>query len=265
MNKLNRKLLILLSFYFLPLVVVAQQSLFDQTEYDNFVLGGAELHSVGFGGFFRYGKKHTDKTNRFIHIGLSRMKHPKEEKRASNFVNARGYYFGKQNGLTLLQLGVGQSHLVFWKNNFNGVQVRFNYTAGVDIGLIKPYYLLIGYPSSDPTRNFDPVVEKYNPDIPDIDNSFLNPYPGRVWPPDYGAIIEPAGFMHGFDEMTMIPGLFLRSGLLFEFGSYSDDIRGIEVGGGLDILTKKAPIMIFIDNKQLFGTLYLKVLFGKKI
>ena len=65
----------------------------------------------------------------------------------------------------------------------------------------------------------------------------------------------------------MLPGVYVKSGLNFDWGSKDDRIMCIETGVVLDYYFKEVPIMADfqnIKNQNAFVSLYATILFGKK-
>ena len=89
--------------------------------------------------------------------------------------------------------------------------------------------------------------EKYNPDIHFVDNIY-----GR------------GPFLAGFSSLGLHPGVYLKTGLDFEFGVKNRQINALEVGGILDYSPIPVAIMAFNPKQSFFLTLYLSVMFGKR-
>ena len=78
------------------------------------------------------------------------------------------------------------------------------------------------------------------------------------------AIYGSAGFKYGITELDIIPGIYAKVGLQFEFGEYLDVIKAIEVGTSLDAYPKRVPIMIKEENRFLFLSLYISLQIGSR-
>ena len=109
----------------------------------------------------------------------------------------------------------------------------------------------------DKTSNpagYDIVTEKYDPQKHTTGN-----------------IYGKAPYTKGLFEMRLLPGIYGKFGLNFEYGALDDKIRAIETGVIIDLYYKKAPIMAKIDNvdgydpnKQFFFSFYINILYGNK-
>lgn len=211
--------------------------------------GGLVLHSNGWGFIFRKGTHATAKKKRMWEVEVVSMKHPKEFKSVNPyFENAKGYIYGKQNSLLVLRGGYGHQRVLYHKEDRKngGVEVRYHYYGGASLGLTKPVYLEILVPTSVPFE-FTLVTEKYNPDEHYIDN-----------------IYGKAPFAKGLGEIKIYPGIYLKSGVSFEYASRQDNVRTIEAGVVVDGYYKKIPIMALTDNKQVFLSFYVNIQFGAK-
>jgi hypothetical protein len=208
---------------------------------------GLNVHTAGWGLDFRRGKNITVDKKRHYEIEIVNMKHPKEVRSVNPyFDNARSFFYGKLNTLTVLRVGYGKQRVLFSKAEKGGVEVRLNYTGGLSLGLAKPVYLNILYPTEF-DREYIVVVEKYDPNLHYTDNIY-----GR------------APFTDGLDEIKPYPGVYGKLGLTFEYGSYSDDIKCIETGISVDAYGKDVPIMALTENKPVFFNFYINLLYGRK-
>ncbi len=243
----------------LPLSLLAQDNNEDEADirYLKEVVIGANLNTLGWGVTFRHGKRLTIHKKRIIEAELVGIKHPKEKRKRNNIftgitchnASPSPFVYGKQNSFYTLRAGLGRMNVLYQKAEENGVEVRFIYTGGASLGILKPYYLDIVYAANN--RCYV-KHEKYNPEVPLEENNFLNP--NRI----YGS----SGFTYGLDEIKPHPGIYGKAGLNFEWASYNDLIKAVEVGAMLDVYYREAPIMTVIDNKQFFASLYIDVQMG---
>ncbi|HMT30472.1 MAG TPA: hypothetical protein PKD91_14450 [Bacteroidia bacterium] len=208
---------------------------------------GLTIHTSGWGVDFRKGKNITGYKKRVLEAELVNMKHSKEIRSVNPyFDNAKSFFYGKQNTFTVLRTGIGQHKVMFSKAEKGGVEVRLNYTAGLSLGFAKPVYLNILYPTAFESQ-YEVVVEKYDPERHYVDNIY-----GR------------APFTEGISEIKIYPGGYGKLGLSFEYGTYSEDIKLIEVGASLDAYGKEVPIMAYAKNNQFFFNFYITLMYGRK-
>ena len=216
--------------------------------------GGVLAHSNGFGVNFRKGKHLTGYKKRMLEIELVNMKHPKEHKSFNPSNEAKGYIFGKQNTLAILRTGIGIQKVITSKQNKGGVELRYLYYGGASIGFLKPVYLEILKENKFNPADIDIVREKYDPQKHNTGN-----------------IYGKAPYTKGITEMRLLPGIYGKFGLSFEYGVLDDKIRAIETGVTIDLYYKKVPIMADINpvdgydpNRQFFLSFYISILYGNK-
>lgn len=211
---------------------------------------GAKLNSDGYSVFFEKGYlKKATLTNLFS-IELGERKSPKEAKSLVNGIFSNNFYiYGKINNFFYAKLGVAQSLLIGGKGARNGVAVSALYGGGLSIGLLKPIYLNIMDPLSQEQRKI-----KYNNDNSRNDSLFLNS----------SVIINSVGIFKGWNEMKVRPGLFVKTGLRFDYGHYNETVSAVEVGINAEYYVSKIPIMASIKEKNFFINLYAAIEFGKR-
>ena len=209
--------------------------------YDKSIAFGAKLINDGYGIFFEIGRAKSVKNATLFQLELSERKHPKEEKLSNFNYYATPFIFGKQNFFYPVKLGVQQQTLFGNKTNKNGVSVTYNYGGGISLGLLRPYYVQSGsngyikYESAD-------------------SSTFLDP----------GSITAGPGFSKGWSDIKVTPGLYAKTALRFDYGSYNEMISAIEVGISGEYYSKGIPLMVHLDQKKFFFTGYVSVIFGKR-
>lgn len=218
--------------------------------------GGFRLNSNGWGvfvdkGYLRggeaFGQINRDKyfQVRLFQLELGEIKHPKEI--SSSFglpgfnINTSAYILGKVNNVYQARLGYGYRRLIAGKPDPGTVSVHWVYMGGFAAALVKPYYLRI--------QGLGEV--KY-----DVNNEafFVSP----------GYILGKSGFSKGFDELEFIPGVFLKTGLHFDFATRRKGLIALEVGVNGTYYTQKIEQMVRQDPKQFFFNLYASLQFGKR-
>jgi hypothetical protein len=213
----------------------------------NELSGGITLHSSGWGITGRRGYSLTGYKKLVYEVELVGMKHPKEIRTANPyFENSRSYIYGKKNGLTILRPSAGLQHVLYSKGDRGGIEVRLNYRGGLSLGITKPVYLDILYPTNVPYE-FEVLTERYNPEKHFIDN-----------------IYGKSSFTNGLDELNIHPGLYGKLGFSFEYSTDFEKVALIETGIALDAYPKAIELMALTENKPIFMTFYFSVLLGKK-
>lgn len=247
MNRISATLLLLV----LTLTSFAQDEVNDDDVkliYNSQIAGGINIHTNGAGAFFYFGKYKGIKNIWTFGLDILYMKHEKEIKSYNPvYEDSRGYVYGKLNNLYIFRPTIGQKHIITEKIRQKGVQVGFHWQAGPSLGVTKPVYLEIGYPSIP----YDSLqVERYDPDRHDIE-----------------LIYGKASGFRGLSELKLYPGAFAKFAFNFEYADQNDRIKGIEVGVAMDAYFTEIPIMaegLVANNRQVFTTLFLNFFFGKK-
>jgi hypothetical protein len=217
--------------------------------------GSAMLHTLGYGVGFRTGQNKNYFTRRMFEFDLLEIKAPNQEKTYNdNFINPKYYYYGKLNNLYVFRAGIGRQQLLNRKPYWGGVEVRYFYSGGLSLGLAKPVYLYISYYKSDLVI-FATKTEKFDP---------TKNYP--VTTPDYTYdIFGRAPVFKGFNEIKPYPGLYLKGGFTFDFGTLNDRVKALEIGIFVDAYPMGIPIMAFHDPYQFFINGYFSFIFGKRM
>lgn len=218
--------------------------------------GGARLQSNGWGIFvdkgFLYGNETFGTINRnkyfqvkVLELSLSEIKHAKEIKANSVLPGMAfqpgGYILGKINSFYQANLGFGYRRLIAGKPDPGTVSIHWTYIGGFSAGLLKPYYLdLYQYGSV-----------KYSEDI---QNEFISP----------GMIMGKSGFSKGLNEIKMIPGAFIRTGLNFDFAPGKKGIMALEAGVQGAYYFQEIAQMVGQNPKKAFFSFYASLQFGAK-
>lgn len=212
--------------------------------------GGASISNRGFGGIVRYAIIPSNFMKIQFEAELAKIKHPKEIKVVNPYYNnAKSYVYGKENMFYPLRTGIGSQYLIFDKASKDGVEVSVTVMTGASWGILKPVYLEVIKDNNNP---FEPelVSEKFDKNLHDERN-----------------ILGYSGFNKGLDELSVIPGIYLKSGFNFDWGTKDNKILMIETGAVLDYFFKEVPIMAEFENvknKNSYISLYATILFGKK-
>jgi hypothetical protein len=211
----------------------------------HFMFSG-QLRTNGYGGFFEYGKVHTNRNTMVFRLDINETKDLKEAKEPNGgFLFGTPYIFGKQNYFYPATIGVGQQHILGVKGNKNGVSVSAVYYGGIALGMLRPYYLEVRDSVSSGSR-----VIKYS----QADSaSFLG-----------SDIVGGGGFGKGWNEIKIKPGAFVKAALRFDYGRFNEIVSALEVGISAEFYSSKIPIMLQQKDKQLFFQAYIAVVVGKR-
>ena len=209
---------------------------------------GIVLHNLGLGLNYRTGKRLSIFKTRMLEFEFVTMKSYKQVKMINPYVaNSRRYVYGKANEAFFLRAGVIWKKLLNRKPYWGGVELRFIYGGGLSLGIAKPYYLYVIKDISGTGQTFTIVPEQYDPDK--HSNTDI-----------YGK----APFSKGFNEITIHPGLQLKTGLNFEFGTQSTKVKALEIGAAIDILPGGMTVMYYDNDQIFFPSFFLSFSFGKR-
>jgi len=64
--------------------------------------------------------------------------------------------------------------------------------------------------------------------------------------------------------MKFTPGAFLKTAIRFDYGRYNELVSAIEVGVNVEFYSKKQPVMLLNQDKQMFFNAYAAIAFGKR-
>lgn len=205
---------------------------------------GVFIHSAGgFGLGYRRGIHVTGKRKRMFEVEASNFKHAKEVKSINSYYgNSKGFVYGKLNSVLLIRGGVGHQNILFQKSDKKSVEIRYSYFLGATLGVAKPVYLEIrkGNTTVPSTERYDPTIHKQE----DI----------------YGK----ASFLKGVEKTTIYPAGYAKFALSFEYADRYNAIKAIETGAVADIYPVALPIMANNKKQQVYVSLYLKMIWGKK-
>jgi hypothetical protein len=204
---------------------------------------GAKLLSDGYGVFFELGRANSVKRSTLYQLEISERKNVKEDKQSNPYVNSIPFIYGKENFFYPVKLGVQQQIILGNKSNKNGVSITGNYGGGVSLALLRPYYIQV-------QKGNDYVYVKH--DSPDS-SLFLN-----------GPFVGGPTFSKGWSEINVTPGLYAKTSIRFDYGSYNEIISAIEVGMTGEFYSKKIPMLVLIPQRQFFFSAYVAILFGKR-
>ncbi len=226
-------------------------------------VGSGMIHSHGFGVSVHFAKIKDIYKKKVVEISVTDMKHPKEVRQQSLFAlgnrSAKGYVYGKINNFYTINYTIGVARTIAEKARKSGVALDYYYAIGPSLGLLKPYYLEVIVEQDGRLTTQD---IKYSDETA---QQFLNS----------NLIYGSAGFTKGLDEIKFHPGLQAKLAITFDWASYDEIVKGIEVGAlanayapeisGLfkgDI--KGVQVVAKQPDNYFFTSLYLRIFFGKR-
>ena len=218
-----------------------------------FLLGGG-MHTRGFQLTGFYSIIQNDQKNLTFQLEFSELKSPKEkklnaERRAVGGNSSRSYIYGKQNNFYTLKIAAGQRFYISEKTEKSPVAIAFAYNGGLNLGMIKPYYLDLIY-------RFDPQGSKIISEKYSVQNErkFLEPQD----------INGSSGFSKGWDELTLAPGIYAKGSLMFDWGANDSFAKILELGLSADIFFKNIPIVVGEVRPPVYLNLFMNFYFGKR-
>ncbi len=221
------------------------------------------LNSNGWGANYRYGKRIDATNKRLFEIDFAYMKDPKERKTYTINNSGARYVEGKKNLAFDFRFAYGRQHELYRKHDVGGIAIRYFYNFGPSIVLLKPIFYDIADLEPDPMQPGWALIvprttpEKYN----------------SQWYDNNVRILGRASFFKGFDNMSVVPGAFVKFGFNFEYSKQDRIIHALEAGVIAEGFTKKIEIMDFThpvgnqekvaQNQQFFLTLFVSYRFGR--
>lgn len=226
--------------YSLSSLSVNAQDTEDYEYSSEFIWGVTKSTNSGFiGGLvLKYGKAIT--ANKFQTFGLEivNVKHPQEFRTSSEF-SGNFYIPGKSNYLYSVRTQYGREFIMFKKAPQQGIQINVHVSGGPTLGLVAPY--LVSYGSS-------PVLVPYDP----INNYSNDPVTGT------GNILK------GLSMSKINIGANLKSSLVFEFGTFKNNVTGFETGFLVEGFPKEVVIMPFAENRSIFTSAFITLFYGSR-
>lgn len=216
------------------------------------VIFNLSAHTAGIAIGMDYGFIKNNGFMHSIHLGFATLKHRREVKQRgggtnSSFNTANAYIYGKRNQLFGINAGYSGKFYFSQKNDNQSVAVGVSYGAGPSLGLVKPYYLNVRIGDGD----LVPIA--YSEENSAI---FLND----------ASIDGAAGLGYGWGEVNLVPGVFFKAGLNFDWGNKQQRLtKMVEVGMMLSVYAKEISIMLTTDNQAIFPTLYASFQIGKRM
>ncbi len=208
---------------------------------------GVKLHSNGWGIEADFYKTNDIFKQKFYRFEIINIRHSKEKKQQPGFSRdiTRPYVFGKINSFLAVNATTGRKMMLGEKGRKNGVELSWNYSYGVSLGLLKPYYLL---------------VVKENELLEEIPYSaeeagiFLN----------RGRIIGRGRSLLGLDKIKLRPGLTFKTGVTVDYAVFDEFIQAIEAGIQINAYLQRTELMLTETNQFIHPNLYVKLSLGRR-
>jgi hypothetical protein len=207
------------------------------------------LNTSGLGFNFTYGKRINAYKKTLYQFDIAEIKHPKEVKLSlvsPSFESSGSFVYGKLNKFFTIRSGLGVQKELYRKVDKDGVSIRRYLSGGLNIGLEKPMYYI--------------VLEYQNPSLPvRVERKF------NTEPHASNNIERNASFFKGFDEIKVVPGIFVKYAYMFEYSKYERTLHALEGGAIVDAFPRPVKLMAHNNNDFIFVSLFLSYRFGKVI
>jgi len=232
----------------LRISAIARQEEEGVIKYKKHTVFGLKLTTDGYGGFIEVLRAQSVKKALLFQLDISERKHPREAKQSNPFDytgTTNPLIFGKQNFCYPIKLGVQKQILLGNKGNKNGVSISGNAGGGFVAGLLRPY-----------------LAEVYRDGQRKFVNYFSDDNLKNI--PADSTLIGGPSFSSGWSNLKFTPGLYIKTGLRFDFGKYNEMVNALEVGLSEEFYSKKIPQMAYNNKKQAFFSAYVTIMFGKR-
>jgi hypothetical protein len=207
-------------------------------------VAGFKLTNDGAGGFLEFAKAQTKTKGLLFQLEFTERKHVKEEKLQNEFGTSTPVIYGKINYFYPVKLGAQKQYLLGNKSNKNGVSVTANFGGGLSLGLLRPYLVEVD------KGNGDYAFVGYN--SPDS-IYFLR-----------GPIVGGPSLSNGWNQLKIIPGVYLKPAVRFDYGKYNEMVSAVEIGATAEYYFKKIQQMINVKQHQFFLGAYVALIFGRR-
>ncbi len=254
---------IILFILLFPLVLFSQKQDLTQNKYlrikgivyKNELSIEAKLNTLGFSLGINKGKIISYHTTRYYHFEVAFMKSFKEKK--TNLVSTglnvyNKYSYGKVNYFFPIRLGMGTKRFLSEKDTNKGVAVGYSIEGGVDLAVLKPYYIYVKSGSDGHSIFLNQI--RYTEENRDI---FI----------DENLIYDRGSFFKGFNHLSFIPGIHVNAAAHFAIKAYEKPVFAFETGVMIDAFIKRVPIMVEttgFKNNFIFINVFINVLLGKR-
>lgn len=190
----------------------------------------------------------------YFQLGVGERYHPKEERAFSQSSGNNAYrnYFlslfskdmfkyGKINNFYNAKIGLGYKYLIAGKPEAQTVAIHWNTNGGVVVGLVKPYYF---------QTNAGKDI-KLDPEAGNIQDTLT-----------FYRFLNGQGYRKGWNDLSVVPGLYLNTGLKFDFSKRKKLVAGIELGLGMEMYFSKVHQLALQDPKSLFFNAFIGIDLG---
>ena len=229
--------LLLTGFLLIAFLTEAQQ-IATHDDYNTEITWGLNKNTNGglIGGVvLKLARRTNDNLFTFYGLEIMNVKHPKEQRYLSQ-TSGTSFVWAKENFLYSIRGLYGKERLLFKKAPQQGVQISAVAGVGPTLGIIAPYYIL------------------YSGEYVQYDHRVHS----RQGVQGSGKLFQ------GLGQSDLTIGLNAKAGLAFEFGSFKNNVAGIEVGLAAEAFPKKIILVPTQENRAVFTSLYVNMVWGTR-
>ena len=194
------------------------------------------IHTNGLGIGSQFGKVHNIHLHSGFDVEYTYYKHFKEQRIR---LDQAPLVYGKLTHFGILRGGYGFTRILNVKPYWGGVEVGYFLYGGLSLGVSVPVYLRV-------RSNNDINAVQYDPQL-------------------HGSIYGTASFWKGFKDIKLHPGLYLKTGLSFDFAGSDALIVKLDIGVATDIYPIPVEKMAFSPKQYVLFVGYLTIHLGKRL
>lgn len=190
----------------------------------------------------KYGRAVNPRVYQTFGLEIVNVKNPKEQR----FPSITGNYFiwGKSNYLYSVRTQYGREMILFKKAPQQGIQINASLAGGPTIGVLAPYLIEV---SRQNAQGYTSSYEQYNPSKHDFSN-----------------ILGTGNILQGIGQSKLKIGANLKASLIFEFGSFKNNVTGFETGFLVEAFPEKIILVPMAENNSVFTSAFITLFYGSR-
>ena len=196
------------------------------------------LHTNGLGFGFRIGKEPNIHMRRGFDFEYTYYRHFKERRVRLDYNSVIVY--GKLNYFGEIRAGYGLTRVLNSKPYWGGVEFGYFFYGGLSLGASIPVYIH--------KNNENLTIERYDPE---------KHSPSEIY--------KKAPMGKGFKEMKVHPGIYLKTGLSFDFSKQDAMIVKLDFGAAADVFFLPVEKIAFSPKQYVLLTGFVTIHLGKRL
>lgn len=186
------------------------------------------ISTNGYGISYLFLQKQTVRRYGFQKIGFSELKHAKEIKGVNpRYSSEQQFIYGKLYHAYPIEYSLGRLRKIVLKSSQRSIGIRYYYSGGVNLALLKPAYYEIEVVYSQDSSTT--VIDKFDPEYHDINN-----------------IVRRVTWFKGLDELQLSPGVHFELGFMADFSRRHNRIHGVGISSYANVWV--LPIQIIANG-----------------